>query len=83
MKRETKRIATAENWYPTNKNGTVQVSLMQLYTAQWRVCVWGDDDFGLERYFDARDEAMARLLFDHIQDSMTQETMRQLGMVNA
>jgi hypothetical protein len=83
MKRETKRIATSENWYPTNKDGTVRVSLMQLYTAQWRVCVWGDDDFGLERDFDARDEAMARDLFDRIQDSTTQQMMRDLGMVNA
>lgn len=79
--RIVKHIATRENWYPTNANGKVRVFLLRLSTGQWRVCVWGDDDFGLERDFKDRGEAKG--LFRKIKDYTTQAQMRAWGMVNA
>jgi hypothetical protein len=47
---------TRDNWYPT-VNGRVRVSLLELSNGHWRVCVWGGDDFGLERDYPSKAEA--------------------------
>lgn len=58
-KRVMKR--TQDNWYPNYPNGKVQLSLLRLRGCpdkrNWRVCVWGYDDFGLERDFNSLAEA--------------------------
>lgn len=40
----------------------VKVSFLKLHnflqnTYEWRVCIWGNDDFGLERDFQSKKEA--------------------------
>jgi hypothetical protein len=52
---------TSAEWHPNinlewgvHKIPLVRVSLLGLSTGQYRVCVWGGDDFGMERDFDSK-----------------------------
>jgi len=77
-----KLIATTENWYPSI-DGKVRVRLLLLSTDQWRVCVWGNDDFGMERDFPHVERQEAKVLFERITDGTTQAQMREWGLTNA
>ncbi len=83
-----KRILTNENWFPAFNDGTVEVSLhvdrkyfQKTFTfgppIDYRVAVWGIDDFGLEMSFstfcDAND------MFERIVNLTTQETLQAWG----
>ena len=82
LEKKEKNINTQENWYPTT-NGVVIVK-MYIYKKEegpHRVCVWGGDDFGLEKDFTyAKD---ARDLYEQLTDNTTQAQMRKLGMYGA
>jgi hypothetical protein len=83
LTREEKFILTSEDWYPTYATGLVRVALLRLSTGQWRVCVWGADDFGLERDLPSVERQSAKRLYGRITDYTTQAQMRAWGMVNA
>ncbi|MCA9495832.1 MAG: hypothetical protein KC589_02730 [Nanoarchaeota archaeon] len=57
MKRIDVFKKTSDDWYPNYPNDMVKVSFLKLPNIlqnsddEWRVCVWGNDDFGLERDF--------------------------------
>jgi hypothetical protein len=53
------RRPTSDDWHPTARDGTVKVTFVELSTGQWRVCVWGDDDCGMERDFGPDERASA------------------------
>lgn len=57
MLRQEKWLLTNEDWYPTCEGGRVRASLLELFDGKFRVCVWGDDDHGLERDYETREEA--------------------------
>jgi len=82
FKRIDKTIRTSEEWYPTI-DGTVRVSFIRLTSNEWRVCVWGGDDFGLECDFPRNQYHQAKQLFDKLVDFTTQTKMRSWHMVNA
>jgi hypothetical protein len=44
------KIKTNEDWFPT-RNGCVTASMLMLIDGNWRVCFWGEDDFGIEKDF--------------------------------
>ena len=72
--RITKFVKTKESWYPNYPGDLVRVSLLPLMdNVTWRVVVWGNDDFGLERDFKSRLEAT--LVYDEISDWITQEEL--------
>jgi hypothetical protein len=91
---------TKENWHPSYKldgwyHGSqetylVEVSLLKLgaYDSkppQWRVCVWGGDDFGMERDYNYEDKAQAVRMFMAIlaEDYVTQAFLKENKFVNA
>lgn len=80
--RSDKWIFTNEDWYPTVE-GRVKVSLVELKSApaKFRVCVWGGDDFGLEKDYESFDEAF--IVFDRIVSLVTQRQLRNWGFGNA
>lgn len=82
FQRVDKQILTREDWHPT-VDGQLKASFMLLTDQNWRVCVWGGDDFGMERDFPHTDRQGAKALFEALVDFTTKEKMRQLGMTNA
>lgn len=83
--RQEKRILTNETWFPTREDGTVKATFVALMTGArvdaWRVCVWGEDDFGMERDFKDRMEALA--MFRRVVDLTTQAQLMSWGFVRA
>lgn len=61
----------------------LRVSLIELRgePKEWRVCVWGGDDFGLD--FDQPDETVAREMYAMIDDFTTKKEMLDLGFIYA
>lgn len=62
-RRYDKFLPTTDDWYPNYDNDMVKVSVI-LTTEIWgkpsvQFCVWGNDDFGMERpeYFATKKEA--------------------------
>lgn len=71
-----KGILSNEDWHPTT-DGKLSVSLIGWDTGEWKVCVWGGDDFGLERYY--KDQAPAQQEFDRIVNLTTKADLRARG----
>jgi len=79
------RRPTSDDWFPTAADGTVKVSFAELSTGQWRVCVWGDDDCGMERDFgpDDREQAVRMHLLLAGCSDVTKRLCADLGMTYA
>lgn len=86
---QEKFIKTAENWYPTKKDGTFRVKILKFHEDQigknervkelstkYRVCCWGEDDFGLEK--DVYTLKEAKIMYDKITDYITQYELKVL-----
>jgi hypothetical protein len=56
---------------------------MSLSNGQYRVCVWGNDDFGFERDFEQPGEAMVLYQLIVSQPYPTQTWLKNLDMVRA
>lgn len=88
---------TQDDWYgnyllkrPSDIDGLglVQVMFTQTgplppFNGKWRVCVWGNDDCGMEKDFD--DEVMAMVTFMRVigWTFVNKEILRQEGFVPA
>lgn len=59
----------------------VEVRIYGWSTGQWRVCVWGGDDYGFQ--YDTDDEHLARRIFDRIGHLVTIADLRSWGFVPA
>jgi hypothetical protein len=90
---------TDQSWYPSYKLASykldgyykgladrllVEVSFLQLTDGDWRVCVWGADDFGKEKDFPVKDRQAAWDLFVKVisQESVNVEYLKDLGFKN-
>lgn len=91
--RQQKFIRTREDWYPSFRPNArclnpdyhnplpytaLRVSMMQLSDGLWRVCVWGQDDMGMER--DVKSPVTAQKIFNTIQDFATKDALKKLGL---
>lgn len=95
MFRMSAYVQVNEDWYGNfrvsqdtryDSDLLIRVSLLELmHPHGWRVCVWGNDDFGMERDYapDQRDQALA--LYQQIVSTPmpTQAQMREWGMIYA
>ena len=71
----TKFLPTLDDWYPNYPRHTVRCSLVQLPTTkEYRVCVWGADDTGMERDFESYDEAKEE--YDLLPNPITKDYLR-------
>jgi hypothetical protein len=78
------RVKTSENWHPTFPDGTLRASLLWMKpTDQWRVCFWGDDDFGMERDFDSYIDALEVFRKTTSQKDVTASYLDTMGFRNA
>lgn len=82
---------TLDDWYPSYRleglhRGKplqlVEVSFVEIVDGSWRVCVWGADDFGLEKDHSSRD--LAYDMFEEVikQSEVSQVFLRELGFVH-
>jgi len=39
---------TNDDWYPNYEGNLVRLRVLSLSDGMWRVCVWGNDDTGME-----------------------------------
>lgn len=83
FKRKSIFIPTPDDWYPTFDDGTVRCSFVKLSDGNYRISVWGNDDFGLEK--DSADLTTMRLLWRKISKMaiITQQQLYDLGFINA
>jgi hypothetical protein len=81
---------TQDDWYGNYKvvgdqrvSDLVEVTFMNLLPTGWRVCVWGNDDFGLECDFESEAEAWNIFLQVIGQEFVNQQALRDLGFIAA
>lgn len=89
-------LPTQDDWYPNRIRNTVEISVYE-YTIPdkhnnltIRVCVWGDDDFGLEKdmFFpnsNEKEKALKEILreVDDFPNPLNQDWLRDRGFYNA
>lgn len=87
-----KRVRVTEDWWPTADDGTVSVKILRMISYRsrgrqvpggWRVCLWGEDDFGMEQDFDDDNFEQARRFYNLIDDGITQEQLHGMGFTIA
>jgi len=69
MKDKTIRIKTTDNWCSNYNVDEVELSLIAIGSGpqpEYRVCVWGDDDLGMEKDFSSTELKEAILLFEKL-----------------
>lgn len=81
MKRRERWLLTSENWYPNWEGGKVKASFLRLRDGTYRVCVWGEDDFGMEKDFTDRDTA--EHVFERLPHIIFKADLKALGFVRA
>lgn len=86
---------TNDDWYSNEKifhkgelRRIVTVSLLKLNASRsgpwdWRVCVWGNDDFGLEKDFTDHRQAVNTYIEIVIMNCVNQRPLRDMGFVNS
>jgi len=79
---------TSDNWCPNYNYDFVMVSFCQTgpnppINGEWRVCVWGADDFGMERDFKNKDEAWQVFIEVISLDNVTIDELKLLEFISA
>lgn len=83
---------TEDNWYPSFEikgdaryKYLVEVSYLELSDGMWRVCVWGQDDMGMERDFEPYERMKAWEVFISIieQHYVSYNFIKDLGFYGA
>jgi hypothetical protein len=70
-----------DDWHPNYPDGTVHVASYIYDDGMRRICVWGQDDTGME--LDTYDDAKAELLLRQLNSSgmITMQMLLELGFV--
>jgi hypothetical protein len=90
------RVKTTDDWCGTFEDGTVKLTLfipdeeLLLKAAEgayrFRVCVWGTDDYGMERDFSSPDDMHSALNLYHTlkkSDDLTVRLCQELSLTSA
>lgn len=73
--------STKENWYPTGEKG-LQCFASRLSDGTYRVSLWGDDDFGIERDNFATFDS-AKEFLKSIPEPVEREWLYQNGFIHS
>jgi len=74
-------IKVTDDWLPCFPGNQVQVSIHKDGKGSWRIAVWGEDDFGMEKSDLSQDEAFTE--FRNLQDGISQSELKNRGFVRA
>lgn len=83
MKTREKYILTNEDWYPNYFENKLRVKICVLTNRKNRVCIWGADDFGMEKDFPENQKMEALKCFYDIKDFITEKELKEMGFINA
>jgi hypothetical protein len=72
-----KFVSTPDNFHPCFNNNDVAVSLHKNHKNNYRIAVWGDDDYGLEKDNMTNNEAYT--LFKKISDGVKISFLKDNG----
>lgn len=90
MKISDKWIKTKEDWSPSFHPGkygnphnclALHVSFYKLSDGQYRVCVWGADDYGMD--FDHNDKDVVEEIYNKVGDYTTIKDLEEMGFWRA
>jgi len=84
---------TSDDWYPSYKLSNwykgvqnkklVEVSFIRLSIGEWLVCVWGNDDYGLEKEFSTEVVAWSTFLEIIGLEDVTIDAVLEKGFIGA
>lgn len=80
-----KYVYTTDDWHPTCENSSVMVRFIQMLPdskAGFRIAVWGNDDFGLEKDLTSFDSASALYKELTEEENLTVQSLLDKGFVN-
>ena len=80
-KKITKFVKAIGEWYPTYPNSQVKISLVQDSEILFRVTIWGEDDFGLEKEF--LSYAEAKTCYNNLAIPASVPALIKLGFVQS
>jgi hypothetical protein len=87
FKRRETKVKTTDNWCPNFPNDEVEVTLMKLKEDKptYRICVWGEDDLGMEIDVQTNDPSKLIKMYDKLiaQPFITMTHLKSLGFVSA
>lgn len=92
LQREIKIVkSTEDDWYGNellnicgHVTRVVTCSLMRLLDQKtWRVCVWGNDDFGLEKDSESFDEIYDLFMQILVLPNVNKQKLKDMGLYNA
>lgn len=82
LDKKQKYVKTNEDWYPNFDDDTIEVTFHHSkYDYDYRITIWGSDDFGMEKICKNRLEALE--LYNKIIDYITKKELMNLGFINA
>lgn len=77
---------SSDDWYGNYYTELVLIGFTHLiaipscnHTEQWRVSAWGNDDFGMIKDFDNRDEAFNCFISVINLEDVTHDSLKELG----
>ncbi len=82
---DTTVASTYEDWYPT-VDGRLELSVIYVYSPSFiRICLWGGDDFGMEKDYFASEKTFEEVLTeaDNIPEPVTIEWLILNGFERA
>lgn len=76
---------TVDDWYPNFENNLVSVSIHpdNSYGNEWRLSVWGDDDFGLEKLYKTEDAVLTEFMQIISKETIKQSYLKECGFTTA
>jgi hypothetical protein len=74
---------TTDDWFLPFDMNLVRVSLIQLCAKEWRVCIWGQDDFGMEKDFASKAKAEKVFLTILHWEDVTRIKLEGIGFITA
>jgi hypothetical protein len=75
-----KFVKALDDWYPSYKEEEVQVTLHDDLNGKYRIAVWGEDDYGMEKEYSSLHEASD--IFDFLVLVST-SILKNIGFVRA
>lgn len=76
-----KMISTNEDWYPNYQHNRIKITLQKDNPDTYRVSIWGEDDFGMEKIFSDYNTSLAQ--YNVLSDGVLRSELKMMGFIQA